>query len=51
MQFVSNIENQITNYEDYENQSSDVFMKQLEGVNEFCIIQKMESRLQQIHAE
>jgi len=34
MQFVSNIENQITNYEDYENQSSEVFMKQLEGVNE-----------------
>lgn len=34
MQFVSNIENQITNYDDYENQSSDIFMKQLEGVNE-----------------
>jgi len=34
MQFVSNIENQITNYEDYENQSADVFLKQLEGVNE-----------------
>jgi len=34
MQFVSNVENQITNYEDYENQSTEVFMKQLEGVNE-----------------
>merc|ERR1712038_407118 len=34
MQFVSNMESQITNYEDYENQSADVFFKQLEGVNE-----------------